>query len=389
MKIAKKEITTFLILLGVMAVIGGCKQPASNNSLVEIDVTASYPEKELILQDFMDVEYIPLETNNEFVTSGVVMALGKKIIIVKNWSNDGNIYVFDRKTGKALRKLNMLGKGPEEYSHLTNIVADEKNNELFVNCLTSKKVLVYDLFGNFKRSFNYIENVRYTDVFNYDSDKLIAYNEMAKYNIGQNKGDEPYHMILSKQNGSIIRNISIPFDVIKAPMIQEGDAVVATSVPAIIPNQANWLLVEPSSDTVYNFNSHENKLQAFLAKKPTTDPEVFLKMGTLTGQYYFISTVKKEFNFSTGRGFPIGDLLYDKQENAVFEPVIINADYQKRQTVDMISHPLNGELAAFQIIEAFQLVEAYKNGELTGKLKEIAAELDEESNPVIMVMTEK
>lgn len=389
MIMAKKEISIFLIILCLMAGLGGCKPPAQNNYLIEIDVTASYQEKELILQDFMDVEYIPLETNNEFVTSGVVMAFGKKIIIVKNWSKDGNIYVFDRNTGKAVRKLNMLGKGPEEYSHLTNIVLDEQNNELFVNCLTSKKILVYDLSGNFKRSFDHIEDARYTDVFNYETDNLIVYNEMAQYNFGQNKGGEPYHIILSKQNGSITRNISIPFDVIKAPILQEGDAVVATSVPAIVPNHTNWLLVEPSSDTVYNYISSENNLQPFIAKQPTTDPEVFLKMGTLTDQYYFFSTVKIEFNFSTGRGFPISDLMYDKQENAVFEPVIINADYLKKQTEDMTSHPVNGEVAAFQIIEAFQLVEAYKKDELTGKLKEIAAELDEESNPVIMAMKEK
>ena len=97
MNITKKETRTFLIILSVMAGMTGCTPPVPNKSLVEIDITASYPEKELILQDFMDVEYIPLETNNEFVTSGVVMAIGRKIIIVKNWSNDGNIYVFDRK----------------------------------------------------------------------------------------------------------------------------------------------------------------------------------------------------------------------------------------------------------------------------------------------------
>ena len=32
------------------------------NELITVDVTKNYPEKELTLQDFMDVEYIPLET---------------------------------------------------------------------------------------------------------------------------------------------------------------------------------------------------------------------------------------------------------------------------------------------------------------------------------------
>ena len=35
------------------------------------------------------------------------------------------------------------------------------------------------------------------------------------------------------------------------------------------------------------------------------------------------------------------------------------------------------------------LVEAYEKGQLKGKLKEIAANLDEESNPVVMLLKKK
>jgi hypothetical protein len=201
----------------------------------------------------MDVEYIPLETNDEFVTQGVVMATGSKYIIVKNWSHDGDIFIFDRNTGKALRKINRLGKGPEEYTHITDIVLEEEINELFINSMTTKKILVYDLSGNFKRSFNHTEGARYTNVCNYDKDNLICYNELIYYKNGENRGSESFHLIVSKQDGSITRNIFIPFDIIKAPLVEEGEATVVTSVPPIIPYHDNWLLVETSSDTVYNY----------------------------------------------------------------------------------------------------------------------------------------
>lgn len=382
----KNKITTFAIILFIMVGFVGCRK-SDTNQLITVDVTKSYPEKELILQDFMDVEYIPLETNDEFVTQGVIMALGNKFIVTKNWSNDGNIYVFDRKTGKAIRKINRKGKGPEEYSHLTDIVLDEQNNELFVNCLISKKILVYDLSGNFKRSFSHAEDTRYVDVFNYDTDNLICYNELTLYKDGENRGSESFHTIISKQDGSITRNISIPFDVIKTPFIQNGDMTVASEVSPIIPYLNTWLLVETSSDTVYNYIPKENKLVPFLVKKPTVDPEVFLTMGTITDRYCFMTTVKKEFDFTTRRGFMNSDLMYDKQENAVFKPAILNGDYVKKQKVNMTSHPVNGdEIAAFQNIEAYKLVEAYKNDELKGHLKEVATKLNEESNPVIMIM---
>jgi hypothetical protein len=386
--VMKNQITTLTIVLFIMAGLGGCKQSGTHNGLITIDVKASYPVKELILQDFMDVEYIPLETNDEFITQGVIMAISNKYILAKNGSNDGDIFFFDRKTGNALRKINKMGKGPEEYMHITDIVLDEENNEIFINCISTRKVCVYDLFGNFKRSFNHKEDTRYVDVFNFNTDNLIVYNE-SYYKIGEKRGSEVNHLIVSKQDGSITRNISIPFDVYKAPLLNEGEATVVTSVRPIIPNHGSWLLVETSSDTVYNYLPEENKLTPFLVKSPTTNPEIILTMGTLTDRYYFMTTKKLEFDFTTGRGFPIADLMYDKQENAMFNPIVINGDFVERKRVDMTSHPVNNDIAAFQNIEAYQLVDAYKNEGLKGKLKEIAAELDEGSNPVIMVMKYK
>ena len=38
--------------------MAGCGGKQSTNELIIVDVTKSYPEKELIIQDFMDVEYI-------------------------------------------------------------------------------------------------------------------------------------------------------------------------------------------------------------------------------------------------------------------------------------------------------------------------------------------
>ena len=79
----------------ILFLITGCesgKQPA--NDFLTVDITANYPKKELILQDFLDVEYIPLETNDEFITQGSVKAIGKRFVLVTNLLNDGNIFVI-------------------------------------------------------------------------------------------------------------------------------------------------------------------------------------------------------------------------------------------------------------------------------------------------------
>ena len=81
--------------------------------------------------------------------------------------------------------------------------------------MTKKKIFVYDLFGNFKRSFKHTEDTRCVNVFNYDTDNLICYSEANLFKDGENRGSESYHTIMSKQDGNVTQNVSIPFDVIK------------------------------------------------------------------------------------------------------------------------------------------------------------------------------
>ena len=91
-------ITISAILLFALAGCGKDKQ--STNELITVDVTKNYPEKELTLQDFMDVEYIPLETNDEFVTQGKVMAIGAEVILITIWANDGICLFLTEKPAK-------------------------------------------------------------------------------------------------------------------------------------------------------------------------------------------------------------------------------------------------------------------------------------------------
>ena len=137
----KTNLLSAITFLFIMVACVGPKDQLEYD-LISVDVNAKYPKKELILQDFMDVEYIALESSDEYITQGVIKAVGEKVIIVSNRSVDGNIFIFDRKNGKGLRKINRLGQGPEEYSQFTDIILDEDNNEMFVIAYSSRKILV-------------------------------------------------------------------------------------------------------------------------------------------------------------------------------------------------------------------------------------------------------
>lgn len=57
---------TFLFIM--IACVGSKNQLEFD--LITVDVNAKYPKKELILQDFMDVEYIALESSDQKLSQG-------------------------------------------------------------------------------------------------------------------------------------------------------------------------------------------------------------------------------------------------------------------------------------------------------------------------------
>ena len=378
------------ILLLVMTSCGS--DNASTDGFITVDVTqSSYsPKKELVLQDFMDVEYIPLETNDEFINHGYVRAVGEKYIIVTNYRNDGDIFVYNRK-GKAIRKINRKGQGGEEYTYITNITLDEDNNEIFVNDHFVKKIYVYDLDGNFKRSFKQKSDGgsrSYDDIFNYDKENLICYDEL---------NNEIPFLLVSKQDGNITKEIKVPFKEKKLffQILRQKEGTRAAGpglYSRIIPYNNNWILIEPSSDTIYTLMP-DCSLRPFIAKTPpvhTMNPEFYLILRLISDRYYFMESVKNVYDFRKEEGFPRTYFMYDTQEKDFFSYIIYNGDYSDKRELYMVMFtPINAKGELWATIDAFDLCKDYKEGKLKGKLKDIAAKLGEDDNRVIMLVKPK
>lgn len=394
---AGKAFMIWVVILSSALGYTGCKQSANQTEdYITIDVTATYPKKELILQDFLDVEYIPLETTEEFLTTGIVQAIANDFILLKEnnrtWS--GKISFFGR-NGRGLRTFDRKGQGGEEYANVLSVALDEENNEIFVNSLLSKKILVYDLTGNFKRSLNHKENSFYNQIEVFDRDYLICHEgSFALDNLEERRDN---FMLVSKQDGSI-KEIPSPYKTKKLALMvkrmDQSNLIASIFNKQQIPYQGSWLLVEASADTIYWYTQNQT-MKPFIARTPSVqlmEPEVFLYPGVLTDRYYFMQAVKKEYDFATDTGFPTTELMYDKQENAIFKYIVYNNDFIDKKPINLVYEipipPLiinNNEIAFITRLEAPDLVEAYQRGKLKGRLKEIASELNEESNPVIMI----
>jgi hypothetical protein len=272
------------------------------------------------------------------------------------------------------------------------ITLDEENGEIFVNENMARKILVYDLSGKFKRCLKHKEDAIYTYVYNFDSENLICYDGAAAR-------DNRSFKIISKPDGSITKEIEFFFKekIITSAVLKDyANNMSYSSRPGthypIVPYHNNWVLTEPSSDTVYIYLPDHNNMNPLIVRKPTIqsmDPKIFLFPTIISDRYYFMDIVKKEYDFSSQKGFPSISLMYDKEEKAIFKYTIYNDDYSYKRKVFMNTRPVNGEIVTWQSLAAYELVASYKKGELKGRLKEIAAKLDEEDNPVIMLIKHK
>ncbi|MDR2147782.1 MAG: 6-bladed beta-propeller [Tannerella sp.] len=388
-----KTINFLLASFLSLAILSGCEnERQSTEDFITVDVTKSYPKKELILQDFADVEYIVLETNDDFLTQGIVMDIGKEIMVVKN-RLDGDIFIFDRKTGKALKKINRKGHGGEEYVYPGAIRFDESNKELFVNDVDTRKIYVYDLDGNFKRSFKHKEGAIYFNIVDFDKNNLISFDgNFPDYGMPSRQ----QFAFVSKQDGST-KQIEFHFTEKKTEVVVKylpNNASISTNAGGyfqIRKYMGDLFLVELSSDTIFRYQS-KNKMDPVIVRTPSIQsmmPEVFLWLSCQSDRYYFMETMKKTVDWETMKGLPRTDLVYDKQEKTIYEYAAYNDDYEPKRHVDMNDRFVNDEIVTWVRLDAYQLVDDYNKGRLKGKLKEIASTMDEEDNPVIMLIKPK
>ena len=241
---------------------GGSNQ--STGELVVIDVTKNYPKKELKLQDIVDVEYIPLETTDEFLCPGNLSAtISDNFIAIWDIIRQ-SIILFDR-TGKGLKNLNYKGQGPGEYQVVSDIAFDEDNNEMFVVDLVRTQIFVYDLQGKFIRTFKFRDGYNARGIVNFDREGLMCLRLPS--------GNGPPFFIISKQDGAFKEFIEIP--IIKQVSLsvqpntgnKEMNFMGAIIGPNFkyIPYRDNWLLTDLSSDTVFTY-SPDNTMTPFLTR---------------------------------------------------------------------------------------------------------------------------
>jgi hypothetical protein len=124
---------------------------------------------------FVDIEYIPLETIEQSLISGIDPVFfndysinkiipGDSYFIIKN----GARVLKFREDGSLIASIGNIGRGPDEINQIEDLDIDKTNQNIYMVSGWQKKFFIYSPTGEFIKSFNVPFYVR---EFNFRSEK--------------------------------------------------------------------------------------------------------------------------------------------------------------------------------------------------------------------------
>ena len=357
--------------------LAGCanKETQSVADLWTFDVTQEYPKKELYIQDIADVEYIPIETNDSMLWLGRDLMFFDEDYIVAGNIRTG--ILFHNRAGEAMHSFHRIGGGPEEYRGLYSSLYDKEKDEVYILSYAECKFYIYDSKGNYKRSFS----------TGYGLDNpvgrfFLCGNEIIGYS------KENTYLRLSQQTGEVLGKFTFGQDSQFGLSYYQNGAKITCPTNVFVKDKDGYILSAFASDTTWLLTP-EMDLKPIGFRTPsitTMEVPTFLLPIKNTPHYYFMYTVKKTTRY------PMEMYMLDKKEKQIYwlESGLKNKDCTNQRIILDMSGPISeanipGNIS-IQTMGASALIDAYNDGRLSGKLKEIAANLKEDDNPVLMIM---
>jgi hypothetical protein len=362
---------------------------AQNEKITEIQIpkSMSSPQKLKLSDIALDVEYIPLETTkNCIIGNNCSCTLTNDYIFI---SQHGGLLQF-RKDGKFVRQVNKVGQGPDE-CHIRCCAFDEKNKCIYmVNNYTSY-IMIFGFDGKFKRKFkNPFEEMIDYFVWGIECDK--SGNLLFPFD------NKRYKYIVTDSCGKIFhKEINYDFYPVEK---KNGPGMVILGYSPFYFHQNNTYYKYQFNDTVYNLNQKYECIPSYVIKIPDKLTQKqsaefvarVLSISDIMNRYEFKSVYETKqylfINFTIIGSTEDNYFLYDKQQNKLtnIEPEFVNnidggVDVRGVKYTLLWPFEMKRKLTSAHFAKTKVLYPEKQKA-----LKELVNRLDDEDNPVLMIV---
>lgn len=387
--------TKVFFLVCMLLLVGSQGMQSQSGSLPVVDVSKNYSLEKLNLQDMASVEYVPLETTDDILLSGnaALSAVGDKYILVHEFQL-GDIYLFDRHTGKLKSHFNHKGGSGMEYTWIKNgTILDEKAEEIYV---CSQFIQVYSLEGKYKRTLKINCFGHDMSILNYDDQSLLIYDDIVIEPGREKETTHTPYRFISKKDGSPMGTLDIYFPQRVPIAIAQQEGNMWRPYKFSYPSNARFgddlMLMNVSSDTLYKL-SPQKRLTPIFTRTPSvyaSKPRNVWTPLLTTDKFMLFGTFVIDFN-STGGKIP--KFMYDFKTGQVKRVSIIdhelNYGIRGPREWDSGSGTAIAKNMSAEFVSAPAMLEAYQKKRLKGNGNEVAKNLLEDDNQVVRILTFK
>lgn len=353
-----------------------CTSTDQEKGLTTIDLSKDYPKKEILLSEIADIQYVYMNEENDYIYGGNPLYVSDHTFV---FYSEGS-FLFFTKDGQPKSKFNHQGNGPDEYDYFSKVVYDEANDELYI--LSEKRLIVYSSSGVHKRTIalSLSDDKRITSMANYDNGSLLLF-------------DSDNFVLISKADGSELKRLDVSSgEKVKLYAINQNEqrvSVIASTQNQIVNYKDGLLLSDYSTDTVFFFNKNK-ELIPVLIKQPSIhsmDPVIYANAFVEAADYLFYRKIIVKVQ--NGQ-LPSVYLMQNKKDGTVYEQEIKMDDFKGKQVEIAPEILTSSSRHGLVVLDLVELEEAYADGRLKGKLKELMEKIDRENgNNVYMLLTFK
>ncbi|WP_338578829.1 6-bladed beta-propeller [Parabacteroides sp. AD58] len=353
-----------------------CTSTDQEKGLTTIDLSKDYPKKEILLSEIADIQYVYMNEGNDYIYGGNPLYVSDHTFV---FYSEGS-FLFFTKDGQPKSKFNHQGNGPDEYDYFSKVVYDEANDELYI--LSEKRLIVYSSSGVYKRTIalSLSDDKRITSMANYDNGSLLLF-------------DSDNFVLISKADGSELKRLDVSSgEKVKLYAINQDEqrvSVIASTQNQIVNYKDGLLLSDYSTDTVFFFNKNK-ELIPVLIKQPSIhsmDPVIYANTFVDAADYLFYRKIIVKVQ--NGQ-LPSVYLMQNKKDGTVYEQEIKMDDFKGKQVEIAPEILTSSSRHGLVVLDLVELEEAYADGRLKGKLKELMEKIDRENgNNVYMLLTFK
>ena len=353
------------------------KAQSKTKNIPVVDVSKNYSLEKLSLQDMASVEYIPLETTDDILLSGnaALSAVGEKYILVHEFQL-GDIYLFDRHTGKLKSHFNHKGGSGMEYNWIKNgTILDEKAEEIY---------LKIDCFDHDMK------------IIDYNDESLLIYDDVV-IDPGREKqtAQTPYRFV-SKKDGSTLSTLNLHFSRRNSNAVARQKENGWYSFQFYYPHNMHYgsdiMIMDLSCDTLYQLSANK-KLTPIFARKPSvyaSEPRNVWTPLLTTDKFMLFGTFILDFNTTGRKGI---EFMYDFKTGQIKKISImdheLNYSIRGPREWDSGSSTAIAKNKSAEFVSASAMLEAYQKKRLKGNGNEVAKNLLEDDNQVVRILTFK